>query len=41
MHIGGKYANYEYTLNDIELSATQCEKDLGVHLTPDLKSTTL
>ena len=39
MHIGGKIPNYEYTLNDIELSATQCEKDLGFNLIPDLKST--
>ena len=38
MHIGNNNAEYVYKLNDVEITATEAEKDLGVWTSNDLKS---
>ena len=38
MHIGHRNQKYDYTLNNITLTETTEEKDLGVYVTPNLKS---
>ena len=38
MHFGCKNPKYEYTLNSKTLEETTLEKDLGVYVTPDMKS---
>ena len=41
MHIGKDNPNYKYQIKDgtnlCDLSSTTCEKDLGVHIDPELK----
>ena len=37
MHLGNNNASHEYTLNDIPLKTTICEKDIGVYVQPSLK----
>ena len=39
MHIGRSNPGYEYQLNDTTLEVTKEEKDLGIYVTPDWKST--
>ena len=38
MHIGGYDSDYQYFMNDVALERTTEEKDLGVYVTPDLKT---
>ena len=40
MHIGKKQQNYEYQLNNKVLEVTTVEKDLGIHVTPNMKVAT-
>ena len=40
MHIGSSNPRYEYQLNNTTLEVTMEEKDLGIYVTPDWKSTT-
>ncbi|CAL4084830.1 unnamed protein product, partial [Meganyctiphanes norvegica] len=40
MHIGKQDTNYEYYINNVPLSVTREEKDLGIYVTPDWKSAT-
>ena len=40
MHIGRSNPGYEYQLNNTTLEVTMEEKDLGIYVTPDWKSTT-
>jgi len=39
MHIGKNNMEYKYTMNGMELKSTKTEKDLGVVMSSDLKST--
>jgi len=39
MHIGKNNMEYKYTMNGMELESTKTEKDLGVVMSSDLKST--
>ncbi len=40
MHVGRRYPGGQYHLGNTPLSPTTLEKDLGVHVTPDLKPAT-
>ena len=37
MHIGRRNQNHQYVMRDTELSVTEVEKDLGVHIDSELK----
>ena len=39
MHVGAQDVDYQYMMNETALERTVKEKDLGVYVTPDLKST--
>ena len=39
MHVGAQDVDYQYMMNETALEKTVKEKDLGVYVTPDLKST--
>ena len=40
MHIGKNNPNFDYQMNNVTLEVTKEEKDLGVYVTPDWKSST-